>query len=80
MKIRTEYVCPPVPARNFDWRATFDGYEGGDPCGYGQTEADAVQDLLETTDAIYGTLAEKLQGFQSKVIEIDFKVTEKVAP
>jgi hypothetical protein len=49
MKIRTEFVYPPIPIRDFDWIAvdddTYDGHGG--PIGYGRTEADAVADLME---------------------------------
>lgn len=45
-RIRTEHVCPPIPTRQFDWRATLDGYEPGDPIGEGPTEESAVADLL----------------------------------
>ena len=45
--IRTEYVYPPIPKRDWDWSAVRDGYEPGDPIGYGPTEADAIRDLLD---------------------------------
>jgi hypothetical protein len=44
-KINTSYNPKPMPARGFDWCATFDGYEPGDPMGYGATEEAAVKDL-----------------------------------
>lgn len=40
-------VFPPIPIRHFDWSATFDGYDEGDPVGYGATKEAAVSDLLE---------------------------------
>ena len=46
MKIITEHVYPPIPDRRFDWAATLDGYEPGDPHGEGPTENAAVADLL----------------------------------
>lgn len=45
--IRTEYVFPPIPMRQFDWSAVFDNYEPGCPIGYGRTEKEAIADLLE---------------------------------
>lgn len=51
MRIRTEYVCPPIGARCFDYSAVEDGYEPGDPIGYGATEADAIADLMEQVEA-----------------------------
>lgn len=49
-KIRTEYVHPPIPDRSNDWSAVFDGYEGGDPIGWGATEKEAIQDLIEQVE------------------------------
>lgn len=46
-RIVTEFVCPPIPIREVDWRATLDGYEPGDPMGIGPTEAAAIADLQE---------------------------------
>jgi len=47
-KIVTFNIYPPIPVRDFDWCAWFDdeGEEAG-RYGYGQTEADAKQDLLD---------------------------------
>jgi hypothetical protein len=45
-QIETEFVYPPIPDRQFDWRATFRGYEPGDLMGYGPTELSAIGDLL----------------------------------
>jgi len=48
MKIRTECVCPPIPLRGFDWSAVDDDtYEPGEPMGWGETEQEAIADLLE---------------------------------
>ncbi len=44
--IRTHYEHPPIPPREFDWSAVFDGYEAGDPIGRGPTEQAAIDDLL----------------------------------
>jgi hypothetical protein len=49
-KVRTRFVYPPIPTRNFDWCATFDSYEPGDPIGCGYTEEAAVVDLLEQAE------------------------------
>ena len=45
--IETTYNPLPIPNRKYDWVATMNGYEPGDPIGYGQTENDAVEDLIE---------------------------------
>ena len=46
-KIVTDNICPPIPDRQFDWIAYFDGDEENGPCGYGPTEEAAVADLAE---------------------------------
>jgi hypothetical protein len=45
--ILTEYIYPPVPTRNYDWRAWFEGTEESGPYGRGKTERDAIANLLE---------------------------------
>jgi hypothetical protein len=50
VKIFTAFVYPPIPIRQFDWSATFDSYEPGDPIGRGPTEEDAVANLLLESD------------------------------
>lgn len=54
MNIRTDFVHPPIPVRNFDWSATDDNYEPGDAIGYGRTEAEAVADLIEQLEEARG--------------------------
>ena len=53
MKIRTTYVYPPIPIREFDWSAidedTYDGAEDSGnrgQVGYGRTEQEAIADLM----------------------------------
>lgn len=45
--VRTCMWPKPIPLRQFDWSATAEDYEPGDPVGYGKTEAEAVNDLFE---------------------------------
>lgn len=45
--IVTSHVYPPIPIRDFDWCAYFDGEEERGHYGYGRTEAEAKQDLLD---------------------------------
>jgi hypothetical protein len=48
VKIRTEFIFPPIPSRQFDWTAIDDDtYEAGAPIGFGATEEAAIADLLE---------------------------------
>jgi hypothetical protein len=51
MNIKTSFVYPPIPTRDFDWEAYIDGYEPGDALGYGATEEEAIADLLEKVAA-----------------------------
>ena len=46
-RLRTKFWAMPIPDRNFDWTATFENYEGGDPIGHGTTEDEAISDLLD---------------------------------
>lgn len=48
--IITEFVYPPIPIRTIDWIAYRDGWEPGLPCGNGETEREAILDLLDTED------------------------------
>lgn len=43
--MKTCYDPKPIPTRDFDWSATSDDYEPGDPIGHGATEAAAIADL-----------------------------------
>lgn len=49
-KIITNFDHPPIPARNMDWSAVFDDYDGAEdsncPVGRGATEKEAVEDLI----------------------------------
>lgn len=47
IKIRTEHVYPPIPLRTMDWSAVTDDYDVGHPIGWGRTEQDAINDLME---------------------------------
>lgn len=46
-KIRTERVFPPIPVREFDWSAQFEEDDGDGVHGFGRTEQEAINDLLE---------------------------------
>lgn len=46
-KIVTKYDPPPIPFRDCDWPATFEGWDLGDPIGHGLTEQDAIDDLMQ---------------------------------
>ncbi len=52
-KIVTDYWPKPIPIRSHDWSAVLDNYDGGDndgrggPQGFGATQQEAIDDLLE---------------------------------
>lgn len=45
--INTTHVKPPIPTRAWDYSAVLDGYDAGDPMGWGETEQAAIDDLLQ---------------------------------
>lgn len=49
--IHVHFIYPPIPDRGFDYQATFDGYDEGDPVGHGPTEQAAIDDLHEEWEA-----------------------------
>jgi hypothetical protein len=46
-KIVTSFVYPPIPTRNSDWCAYIDGTEESGRYGWGATEQEAIEDLME---------------------------------
>lgn len=48
LRIVTEYVHPPIPVRDYDWCAWYDGYEESQRA-WGRTEAEALA-ALEAED------------------------------
>lgn len=46
-KITTSHDCPPIPVRDYDWSALREDWDKGDFIGYGITEQEAIDDLLE---------------------------------
>lgn len=53
LKIRTNFVYPPIPVRHMDWCATYDDYDGAPDSGnrgeigWGTTEQEAIDDLVD---------------------------------
>lgn len=45
-KIKTSNVYPPIPTRQFDWMAHREGDEEFGPRGFGETEQEAIDDLV----------------------------------
>jgi hypothetical protein len=50
--ITVSYINPPIPFRGCDYEALFSGDEGDEfaPRGFGATEAEARQDLIDNSD------------------------------
>ena len=46
-KIITSNECPPIPVRDYDWSALREDGDEDEPIGYGRTEQDAIDDLLD---------------------------------
>lgn len=51
-KIVTSYVYPPIPCRSYDWSAVTEGYEEGEPMGWGPTKERAIEDLMEQLEEV----------------------------
>ena len=48
MNIRTDFIYPQIPNRDFDWCSVDDDtYDGGGPIGYGPTKEAAIAALIE---------------------------------
>lgn len=48
--IETTYWAKPIPLREFDWLATREGWEPGEPIGHGATEQAAIWHLIKAED------------------------------
>lgn len=49
-RIVTTHVHPPIPQRSFDWMAHYEGFEECGDRGYGRTEQEAVDDLVNNCE------------------------------
>lgn len=61
-RIIATYDPPPIPIRNHDWSATLDGYDAGDPIGWGRTREEAVADLEEQLAEQASTYLEEIEA------------------
>jgi hypothetical protein len=50
-KIVTRHQFPPIPVRNLDWYAYYEGEEEAGGYGFGSTEAEAIQDFKDNYQA-----------------------------
>ena len=58
-KITTSHDCPPIPVRDYDWSASREDWDEGDLIGYGRTEQEAIDDLVEQEFLKYTSLPEQ---------------------
>ena len=81
MRIRTEFVYPPIPYRNSDWSAVDDStYDGpGSAIGWGATEAEAIADLLEQLEEREADKAEAAHTRAVDALEHEQALGEGVA-
>ena len=47
MKIKVDYVFPPIPVRNYDYQATSVDDDGAGPTGCGATREEAIAELAD---------------------------------
>ena len=67
-KIVTSHIFPPIPDRNHDWCAYFDGDEERGHYGYGRTELAAIRDFIENCvedESDYQELMDSYKQMQS---------------
>jgi hypothetical protein len=70
-KVCTHHVFPPIPDRQFDWCAYFDGEEEGLQ-GWGPTEAEALEDLkrvCQEAQEYQEDMAEKAREHERELAE-----------
>lgn len=71
-KIIIHFENPPIPVRNFDWCATRDGWEPGQPIGWGKIPQDALQNLLDEE--------EEHRSAEDEMLEADLCFAMETAP
>ena len=51
-QIVTEFVNPPIPIRDYDWRAALGDIREDVQCGWGPTRSAAIKDLAEKSEDV----------------------------
>lgn len=51
-KIKTRYDTLPIPSKDYDWSAVRENWDLGEPIGYGATEKEAINNLLELEEEL----------------------------
>jgi hypothetical protein len=54
--IKTSHIWPPIPCRNSDWCAFYDGTEETGKYGYGAAEQEAIDDLVSEYEEYFKEL------------------------
>lgn len=72
MQISTNYICPPIPPREYDWSAMFDCDDGDSGrVGYGRTEQEAARDLLDTEyEALVGIALDEFDAYAASAFDV----------
>jgi hypothetical protein len=71
--IKTDFVYPPIPIRQFDWNAIDDRHYGGDesdPIGRGATEQEAIDDLMDQICMARGADVDRNNGCRACTAEV----------
>lgn len=64
--INITFVHPPIPVRDFDYRATRSNYEPGSPVGQGRTPVIALADLLAQEADKFGDGGQPQDDYRSE--------------
>jgi hypothetical protein len=65
-KIITSNPCPPIPSREADWCAWFDGDEESGPWGWGSTKLQSINGLIDNCE-----IDDLIHWFGIKTREVD---------
>ncbi len=61
-RIKTDFWMKPIPLRQFDWSAWDDRIGEDSPTGYGATEQEAIDDLMEQIDGTPVSALSRTEG------------------
>lgn len=61
-KIKTVHAPPPIPIRDYDWCAYYDGEEEAGNYGWGKTEMAALMDFKENCQADHDERMKGMKG------------------
>jgi hypothetical protein len=47
IQLKVQYICPPIPYRDFDYQVTNAKYDQGDVVGHGETIPKAIENWID---------------------------------